>query len=83
MERELAALKESLDKNAKAKETKKPKFAGDYGLSRQEREKAKKKGCRKHSSGRRPKDAKRERVEQTLDIYPEGARPRQCEFVGE
>src|SRR5664280_1418115 len=73
-------LKEKADaKNAK--NAKKPKFAEDYGLNRQERKEARRR--KKKSTGRKPTQAKRHLIQRTENVYPQGVPSRRCEWARE
>lgn len=77
LEKEIEELKKLLGEKAKAKESKPPKEAMNYSVDRHER-KQRRKRRRKKSPGRRPKDAKRARATQTIDVYWPGARRARC-----
>jgi len=81
MQREIAELKALLKDEAAAKDAKRPVFSQDYSLSRQERQRMRRR--RKKSTGRKPAQAKQHRVERTDNIYPQGVSPRRCELVRE
>ena len=72
LEKEIEELKKLLVEKAKSKESKPPKEATNYSVARHERKKRKKRR-RKNSTGRKPKDVKRDRVTQTIDLYWYGA----------
>lgn len=77
LEKEIEELKKLLGEKAKAKESKPPREATNYSVDRHER-KQRKKRRRKKSTGRKPKDAKRDQATQTIDVYWRGARRRKC-----
>ena len=77
LEREIEELKKLLGEKAKSKESKPPKEAVNYSVDRHER-KQRKKRRRKKSTGRKPKDAKRDQATQTIDVYWRGGRRRKC-----
>ena len=77
LEREIDELKKLLVEKAKSKESKPPKEATNYSVARHER-KQRKKLRRKKSTGRKPKDMKRDRATQTIDLYWCGADRKQC-----
>jgi len=77
LEQQVEELKKLLGEKAKSKESKSPKEASNFSVSRHER-KQRKKRKRKKSTGRKPKDAKRDSATQTIDLYWEGANPRKC-----
>jgi transposase len=77
LEREVEELKKLLGEKAKAKESKPPREAANYSVDRHER-KQRNKRRRKKSTGRKPKDAKRDQATQTIDVYWQGARRRKC-----
>ena len=77
LEREIEELRKLLGEKAKSKESKPPKEAANYSVDRYER-KQRKKRRRKKSTGRKPKDAKRDQATQTIDVYWHGARRRKC-----
>lgn len=77
LEKETEELKKLLGEKAKAKESKPPKEAINYSFDRHERKQRRKRRRRK-STGRRPKDAKRDQATQTIDVYWRGARRAKC-----
>jgi hypothetical protein len=77
LEREIEELKKLLLERAKSKESKPPKEATNYSVARHER-KQRKKQRRKKSTGRKPKDEKRHRAEETIDLYWYGAHQKKC-----
>lgn len=77
LEEQVEELKKLLVDKAKAKESKPPKGAGNYSVNRHER-KQRKKQRRKKSSGRKPKDVKRDHATQTIDLYWYGADRKKC-----
>jgi transposase len=70
----------ALNQRAEANKSKKPRFSGDYSLSRQERESQSSKK-RKKSSGRRPNSDKELLVGRTEDVFPAGVSSKRCCFV--
>ena len=80
LEKEIEELKELLLERAKAKESKPPKEATNYSVSRHERKqrKKRKKPRRKKPTGRRPKDAKRDSATRTIDLYWYRANRKKC-----
>jgi hypothetical protein len=77
LERKIEELKKLLVEKAKSKESKPPKEATNYSVARHER-KQRKKRRRKNSTGRKPKDAKRDRAAETIDLYWYGANQKKC-----
>jgi hypothetical protein len=77
LEREIEELKKLLVEKAKSKESKPPKGATNYSVARHEQKKRKKRR-RKNSTGRKPKDVKRDRATQTIDLYWYGAVQSKC-----
>jgi hypothetical protein len=77
LEKEIEELKKLLVEKAKSKESKPPKEATNYSVSRHER-KQRQKRRRKNSTGRKPKGMKRDRVTQTIDLYWCGADRKKC-----
>lgn len=77
LEREIEELKKLLVEKAKAKEAKPPKEATNYSVGRHEREQRKRRR-RKKSTGRKPKDAKRDHATQAFDLYWYGADRGKC-----
>lgn len=68
LERENQELKKLLVEKAQSKECKPPKEARNFSVSRYE-QKRRTKRRRKNSTGRRPKDAKRDFATETIDLY--------------
>lgn len=77
LEREIEELKKLLVEKAKAKEAKPPKEATNYSVGRHER-KQRKRRRRKKSTGRKPKDLKRDHATQAIDLYWYGADREEC-----
>ena len=77
LEKKIEELKQLLAGKAKSKESKPPKAAGNYSVSRHEQKQRKKRG-RKKSTGRKPKDLKRDRATETIDLYWYGADRKSC-----
>jgi chromosome segregation ATPase len=77
LERKIEELKNLLVDKAKSKESKPPKEASNYSVSRHEQKQRRKRG-RKKSTGRKPKDAKRDFTTETIDLYWHGAKRRKC-----
>jgi hypothetical protein len=77
LEREIEELKKLLVEKAKSKEAKPPKEATNYSVDRHER-KQRKGRRRKKSTGRRPKDLKRDLATRTIDLYWYGADRKRC-----
>ena len=77
LEREIEELKKVLVEKAKSKEAKPPKEATNYSVDRHER-KRRKRRRRKKSTGRRPKDVKRDLATQSIDLYWHGADRKTC-----
>ena len=77
LERKIDQLKNLLVDKAKSKESKPPKEASNYSVSRHE-QKQRSKRRRKKSTGRKPKDAKRDFTTETIDLYWHGAKRRKC-----
>ena len=77
LEKESAELKKPLVEKAKSKEAKPPKQATNYSVDRHER-KRRKTRRRKKSTGRRPKDVKRDLATQTVELYWCGAERKEC-----
>jgi transposase len=82
LEKEIEELKKLLvekakAKEAKAKEAKPPKEATNYSVGRHE-QKRRKRRRRKKSTGRRPKDVKRDLATQTIDLYRCDAVRKKC-----
>ena len=78
LEEEVERLKELLAGKADSKTAKKPVFKENYSLGRNARRKPKRRG--RKSSGRRPKELKREMVRSEYDVYHADADPQQCVF---
>src|ERR1700676_5398785 len=78
LEGELERLTQLLAGKADSKAAKKPVFKENYSLGRNARRKRKRRG--RPSSGRRPKDLKREMVRSEYDVYHADADPKQCVF---
>ena len=68
LEGKIEELKNLLVDKAKSKESKPPKEASNYSVSRHE-QKQRSKRRRKKSTGRKPKDAKRDFTTETIDLY--------------
>lgn len=81
LERRIAELQRLLNEKAAAKDAKRPKFSQDYSVSRQERQRARRR--RKKSTGRKPTEAKRQGIQRTENVYPPGVPPRRCELARE
>jgi hypothetical protein len=77
LEREIEELKKLLVEKAKSKDAKPPKEAANYSVERHER-KQRRKPRRKKSTGRKPKDVKRDDATQTIDLYWHGAVRQKC-----
>ena len=71
LEGKIEELKNLLVDKAKSKESKPPKEASNYSVSRHE-QKQRSKRRRKKSTGRKPKDAKRDFATETIDLYWHG-----------
>jgi len=80
LEKQIKELKELLLDKAKSKESKPPKEASNFSVSRyqQQQKKKKKKRRRKNSTGRKPKDAKRDLTTDSIDLYWHGAKRKKC-----
>lgn len=78
LERELERLKQLLAEKADSKTAKTPVFKENYSLGRNARRKRKRRGV--PSTGRRPKEPKRERVASEYDVYHADADLQQCVF---
>jgi len=76
LERKIEELKKLLVEKAQSKEAKAPKEASNYSVNQHERKQRKKR--RKKSTGRRPKEAKRDHATQTIDLYWYGADRKKC-----
>ena len=81
LEQELERLKQLLAGKADSKTAKTPVFKENYSLGRNARRKPKRQG--RPSSGRRPKELKRELVRSESDVYHADADPQQCVFCRE
>jgi archaellum component FlaC len=77
LEKEIRELKELLVHKAKAKEAKPPKDASNFSIGRHER-KQQRNRRRKKSTGRKPKDSKRDLATETIDLYWHGANRKKC-----
>jgi transposase len=77
LEEEIVELKKLLVDKAKSKEAKTPKEASNYSVSRHE-QKQRRRRRRKKSTGRKPKDAKRDLATETIDLYWHGAARKKC-----
>lgn len=77
LEKEIQELKELLLDKAESKESKPPKEASNFSVSRHER-KRRGKRRRKNSTGRKPKDAKRDLTTDSIDLYWHGADRKKC-----
>ena len=77
LEREIEELKKLLVERAKSKESKPPKEATNYSVARHERRQQRKRH-RKKSTGRKPKDLKRDDATQIVDLYWYGANRKKC-----
>ena len=77
LERQVEELKKLLVEKANSKEAKPPKEASNYSVARHE-QKQRKRRRRKKSTGRKPKEAKRDQATQTVDLYWHGARRAKC-----
>jgi transposase len=77
LEAELKRLRQLLEGKAESKAAKKPVFKENYSLDRNEhRKKRKRRG--KASTGRRPKEQKREIIASHCDVYPPNADRKAC-----
>ena len=76
LEEELERLKQLLAGKADSKAAKTPVFKENYSLGRNARRKRKRRG--RQSSGRRPKELKREMVRSEDDVSHADADPQQC-----
>jgi hypothetical protein len=76
-EKEIRELKELLVSKAKSKESKPPKEASNFSVSRHEQTQRRKRR-RKNSTGRKPKDEKRDLTTDTIDLYWFGAKRKKC-----
>jgi len=77
LEKEIEELKKLLVEKAKSRESKPPKEATNYSVARHER-KQRRKRRRKKSTGRKPKDVKRDRATEMIDLYWYGADRKKC-----
>jgi hypothetical protein len=77
LEKEIEELKKLLVDKAKSKESKPPKEASNFSVSRHE-QKRRKKRRRTNSTGRKPKDAKRDLATEAIDLYWYGANRKKC-----
>jgi len=77
LERKIEELKKLLVEKAKAKEAKSPKEATNYSVGRHE-QKRRRRRRRNKSTGRRPKDVKRDHATQAIDLYWYGADRDKC-----
>ena len=77
LEREIEDLKKLLVEKAKSEESKPPKEATNYSVARHERKQRKKRRLKK-STGRKPKDEKRHRAAEMIDLYWYGAHQKKC-----
>jgi len=77
LEKQVEELKKLLGDKAKSKESKPPEGASNYSVDQHERKRQKRRR-RKKSTGRKPKDAKRDRVTETVDLYWYGADRGKC-----
>jgi hypothetical protein len=75
--RELRELKKLLSERAQSKESKPPQEASNYSVARHE-QKQRKKRPRHKSSGRKPKEAKRDQAVETYDLYWHGGNRNKC-----
>jgi transposase len=78
LEQELERLKQLLAGKADSKAAKTPVFKENYSLGRNARRKPKQQG--RQSSGRRPKELKRQMVRSEYDVYHADADPQHCVF---
>jgi hypothetical protein len=76
LEQELERLKQLLAGKADSKTAKTPVFKENYSLGRNARRKPKRQ--RRQSTGRRPKELKRQMVRSECDVYHADADPQQC-----
>ena len=77
LEKDIRELKKLLVEKAQSKESKPPKEASNFSVNRHER-KQRKRHRRKKSTGRKPKDAKRDFATETIDLYWHGANRKKC-----
>ena len=77
LEKEIRELKKLLVEKAQSKESKRPKEASNFSVNRHER-KQRKRHRGKKSTGRKPKDAKRDFATETIDLYWHGANRKKC-----
>jgi hypothetical protein len=76
LKKEIRELKKLLVEKAKSKAAKPPPEASNYSVARHEQKQRKRR--HKNSTGRKPKDAKRGRADETVDLYWHAANRRQC-----
>lgn len=81
LQQKVSELTSLLQEKASTKDAKKPKFAEDYSLDRQERKKSRRR--KKKSTGRKPTQAKQHLIQQTENVYPQGVPSRRCELTRE
>ncbi len=81
LDQELERLKQLLAAKADSKAAKTPVFKENYSLGRNARRKPKRHG--RQSTGRRPKELKRQMVRSEYDVYHADADPQQCVFCRE
>jgi hypothetical protein len=74
LEAEIEELKKLLGEKAESKAAKKPVFTENYSLDKNKRKRKR----RKKSTGRRPRELKRDMIEHEYDIYWEKANPDEC-----
>jgi hypothetical protein len=77
LERQVEELKKLLVEKANSKEAKPPKEAGNYSVARHE-QKQRKRRRRKKSTGRKPKEAKRDQATQIIELYWHGICRAKC-----
>ena len=77
LEKKIEELKKLLVEKAQSKESKPPREATNYSVARHERMQRKKRR-RKNSTGRKPKDGKRDRAAKTVDLYWYDADRKKC-----
>ena len=73
LEKQIKELKQLLLDKAKSKESKPPKEASNFSVSRYQ-QKQRKKRRRKKSTGSKPKGAKRDLITDTIDLYWHGGK---------
>lgn len=78
LKREVRELKKLLVEKARSKDAKPPKEAANYSVARYEQKQRKRQ--HKNSTGRKPKDAKRQQATETIDLYWHGAKQKKCEL---